>query len=191
MKFSSQDTCEVDIINYINILDSTYLNSDQEYALLDNESNCSFTDQSFEIPRIPTTDSSRNENIYSDIFSNKVVYELVLDYFKTLSNNNEIQDDINWLSSDLDKLTDTESSCSFPLSVEENEVDYEIKENEQSNNNIISQCIITELVDDELKHYKLSKDILAEELFEAFNNFYSKKNLQKINHILPQRINLI
>ncbi|CAG8658739.1 5822_t:CDS:1, partial [Scutellospora calospora] len=125
-----QDTCEVDTINNINILNSTYLDPDQEYALLDNESNCSFTDQSFEISRIPTTDSSRNENIYLDIFSNKVAYELALDYFKTLSNNNEIQNDIDWLSSNLDKLTDTESSCSFPLSVEENKVNYEIKENE-------------------------------------------------------------
>ncbi|CAG8718410.1 18298_t:CDS:1, partial [Racocetra fulgida] len=61
---------------------------------------------------------------------------------------------INWLSSDLDKLTDTESSCSFSLFVKENETDYKIKDNKQSNNskNKIKQCVITEIKDGKLKH---------------------------------------
>ncbi|CAG8759933.1 30432_t:CDS:2, partial [Racocetra persica] len=179
------------------------------------DSGCSFTDHSCEIPGTPHTDSSENDHLYSDTFSNKVAYELALDYFRTLPNNDEIYSDIDWLSSDLDKSTDTESSCSFSLLVKENELDYEIKDDKRSNNsnNNIKQCVITEIkdegghffqrqgrgaepfncknlhVDDSSKTLellgnwilniatssdKLSKDILAEELFEAYNQFYFK-----------------
>ncbi|CAG8460297.1 16488_t:CDS:2, partial [Racocetra fulgida] len=151
MATSSQDLYDIDTdtINYINVLDSTYLDPDQEYKLLDNESGCSFTDHSCEIPGTPHTDSSENDYLYSDTFSNKEIYELALNYFRTLSNNDEIYRDIDWLSSDLDKSTDTESSCSFSLLTKENETDYEIKDYKRSNNSNsnIKQCVISEIKD--------------------------------------------
>ncbi|CAG8441777.1 14958_t:CDS:2 [Cetraspora pellucida] len=126
----SQDLYDIDTntINYIDVLDSTYLDPDQEYASLDNESSCSFTDHSLEIPGTPNTDSSGNEKSHSDTFSNKVAYKLALNYFRRLSNNDEIYNDIDWLSSDLDKSTDTESSLDGKLKRCSNETSRPIRQ---------------------------------------------------------------
>ncbi|CAG8700383.1 2666_t:CDS:2, partial [Cetraspora pellucida] len=134
-----------------------YLDPDNDYALLDEESITDSANEKFE-PGTPNTNTTTtSENIDDNIITNENADEnivipdnyLIQDYIQTMSNiEPENFTDIDWLSSELD---DSESLLSNISTTDNDAIDYQIDDTTAGTNYSNKQCIITEIIDGKLE----------------------------------------
>ena len=124
-----------------------YNDPDKEHELLDNDS---YTDDLSEVYKSRATSIETDQCDY-DLDFDEVSLRNVKEYITSKSREfEEDENDIDWLGSELDIKSETDSL--WTSITDENEEDYEVKEGNININKTDSRCAIVDIVDGNLVH---------------------------------------
>ncbi len=132
---------------YFSKFNYEYNDPDKEHKLFDNNS---YTDDLSEVSKFWATSIETDQYDYNLDFD-EVLLRNVKEYIISKSRKfEEDENDIDWLGSELDIKSETDSL--WTSITDENEEDYEVKEENININKTDSRCIIVDIVNENLVH---------------------------------------